>query len=135
MYEQLWPWLHLVSRLLFTMLFLGSAWSHLTKTGMLAGYAASKKLPAAALMVRVTGLMMLVGGILVLLGWHRFIGAGLIALFLFPTAFLMHNFWTVADPMARSNDQAHFMKDLSLAGAALYLMATSGYPWPLSLGG
>ena len=134
MYAQLWPWLHLVSRVIFTLLFLSSGWMHLTQTQMLAGYAASKKVPAAPLMVRITGLMILVGGILVLLGWHRFIGAGLIAIFLFPTAFLMHNFWTIADPTARANDQAHFMKDLSLAGAALYIAATSGSAWPLSLG-
>src|SRR3989338_3720297 len=73
----------------------------LSRERMLAGYAASKKVPAAAVMVRLTGLMILVGGVLVLIGWHRFIGAGLLAIFLFPTAFLMHNFRTIADPMAR----------------------------------
>ena len=135
MYVQLWPWLHLASRIIFALLFFSSAWAHLTQTEMMAPYAASKKVPAAALMVRLTGVMMLVGAVLLLLGWHRFTGSLLIAAFLFPTAFLMHNYWTITDPMARAGDRAHFMKDLSLAGAALYFAATSGYPWPFSLGG
>jgi putative oxidoreductase len=31
----------------------------------------------------------------------------------------MHGFWKVEDPMMRMNDQAHFMKDCALGGAAL----------------
>src|SRR5687768_8867042 len=131
MYEQMWPWLHLVSRILFASVFLTSAWSHFTQTDALAGYAASKKVPAPRMMTLLTGAMMLVGATLVLLGWHRFIGAGLLFLFVFPTAFVMHNYWTVTDPGMRANDRAHFFKDISLAGGALFVAACSGYYWPL----
>lgn len=34
----------------------------------------------------------------------------------------MHNFWTIEDPQARANEQAHFMKNMSLTGAALVLL-------------
>src|SRR5438552_8245022 len=135
MYAQIWPWLHLISRVIFTALFFSSGWAHLTKTAMMVPYAASKKVPAAAVMVLLTGVMILVGSVLLVLGWHRFIGAILIAAFLLPTAFMMHNYWTITDPMARAGDRAHFMKDLSLAGAALYFAATSGFSSPMSLGG
>ena len=135
MYVQILPWLHLFSRVVFTIIFFSSGWGHLTKTSMMARYAASKKVPAAAVMVRVTGVMMLVGSVLLVLGWHRFIGSLLIAAFLIPTAFMIHNYWTLTDPAARGGDRIHFMKDVSLAGAALYFAATSAFPWPMSLGG
>jgi putative oxidoreductase len=113
----------LVGRVLFCSIFLSSAWNHLTNSAMLAGYSKSKGVPAPRLMVIVTGFMLLVGGVSVLLGaWPR-AGAALLVLFLLPTAFIMHNFWTQTDPLARGNDRAHFQKDLSLAGAALMVFA------------
>jgi uncharacterized membrane protein YphA (DoxX/SURF4 family) len=109
----------LVGRILFCIIFLNSARSHLTKVSMLAQYSASKRVPAPKLMVVVTGLMLLVGGLSILLGLWVKVGAALLAIFLIPTAFIMHNFWTVADPMTRANDQAGFFKDIALAGGAL----------------
>jgi uncharacterized membrane protein YphA (DoxX/SURF4 family) len=135
MYGLIFPWLHLASRLVFVWLFLNSGWSHFTRTDMIAQYAAAKKIPAPRLAVQVSGVMLIVGSVLILLGWHRFIGAGLLFIFLLAAAFLVHNYWTIADPAARAGDRSHFLKDLSLAGAALYFAATAGHFWPLSLGG
>jgi putative oxidoreductase len=47
----------------------------------------------------------------------------LLAAFVFPVAFGMHRFWRLEDPMMRMNDQAHFMKDNALGGAAPALFA------------
>jgi uncharacterized membrane protein YphA (DoxX/SURF4 family) len=113
----------LVGRILFCIIILNSARSHLTKVTMLAQYGASKHLPAPKLMVVVTGLMLLVGGLSILLGVWVKVGAALLVLFLIPTAFIMHNYWKMTDPMARGNDQAHFFKDISLAGAAFMFFA------------
>lgn len=57
--------------------------------------------------------MILVAGLSVLLGLYVSIGSMLLVVFLLPTAFLMHNFWTLEDPQARQNDKGHFMKDLA----------------------
>lgn len=77
--------------------------------------------------------MILLGGLSVLLGLYVRVGALLLVLFLIPTAILMHNFWTIDDPQARAVDQAHFMKDLALAGAAFLIWYHGTGPW--SLGG
>ena len=54
-------------------------------------------------------------------------GAGLLALFLVPAAFLIHNFWTETEPMAKATQMAHHGKDLALAGAAmLYAVCVRG---------
>ena len=109
----------LIGRIHFCITILNSARSHLTKVTMLAMYTASKHIPAPKLMVVVTGLMLLVGGLSILLGVWVKVGASLVVLFLIPTAFIMHNYWVIADPMGRAKDQAHFFKDLSLSDCAL----------------
>ena len=124
----------LISRFLFSLIFLMSGIGHFTQAETMAEYSKSKKVPAPGLAVFVTGIMLLLGGLSILLGAFVNIGAILLIIFLIPTAFIMHNFWTVKDPMMRQNDQVNFMKDLALAGAAFliwYLYQT--VPVPLSL--
>jgi putative oxidoreductase len=113
----------LAGRILFSLVIIVSAYGHLTKTAGTAGYAGSKGVPLPKLAVVVTGLMLLVGGLSVLLGIWVKVGAALLVLFLVPTAFTMHNYWTISDPMAKAGDQAHFLKDIALAGAALMIFA------------
>lgn len=129
-------WLYLIGRVLFAMVFIGSGATHFTSYRSSTEFAASKGVPAAGLAVPVTGLMILIGGASVLLGVWMEIGTWLIVLFLVPTAFMMHNFWTFSDPTKRANQQAHFMKNLSMAGGALVLywvVQTFGYG-PFTLG-
>lgn len=128
-------WMHLLGRMLLGALFVLNGIGHLTKTGAMTGYTASKGVPAARVMVLLTGVMILVGGVLVILGWHRFIGAMLLVLFLFPVAFIMHAFWKETDPGARQMEMIQFTKDLALAGAALFIAYYAGHSWPMSLGG
>lgn len=113
--------LYLIGRVLFVLVFIGSGFGHLTQLEGTSQYAQSKGVPAPKLMSAVTGLIMLAGGFSVLLGFWMEIGTWLIVLFLLPTAFIMHNFWTLQDPTQKQMEMAHFMKNLSMAGAALVL--------------
>lgn len=131
----LFPWMHLVGRILFSMLFIGSGLNHLFKANDMVAYAQIKGLPAPKVATMVTGVMIVVGGVLVLLGWHRFIGAGLIVIVLLPTAFVMHPFWKETDPAMRQIEMSHFLKDMALLGAALFFAFYAGMSWPMSLGG
>ena len=63
------------------------------------------------------------GGLLVALGLWADLGALLPATFVFPVALGMHAFSRFDDPMHRANQQVHFMKNVSLGGAALALFA------------
>ncbi len=133
--EQLYPWMHLMGRILFSMIFIGSGLNHLMNSQATAQYAEMKGVPGAKPAVILSGLMILAGGIMVLLGWNRLIGAWLLVVFLVPTAFMMHAFWKETDPMAKQNEMAHFLKTLALAGAALLMVYYANDPWPMSLGG
>jgi putative oxidoreductase len=127
----------LIGRVLFATIFILSGIAHLTKLPAMTQYAAAFKVPQPKLAVVVSGLMILAGGVSILLGaWVR-VGALLLVLFLVPVAMYIHPFWGVPDPMQAANQQAHFLKNLSLAGAALliYYFATL-YPeaWVYSVG-
>ncbi len=113
----------LVGRVLFALLFINSGIAHFTQREAMSGYAQFKKVPAAKLMVLVTGFMILLGGVFVAAGIYADLGALLIALFLVPTAFMMHNFWTISDAQAKQTEMISFFKNLSLAGAALVIFA------------
>ena len=118
----------LIGRILFALLFLGSAFGHLTQTDAMAGYAASRGLPQPKLAVLGSGVLILVGGLLVLLGIWIDLGALLLVIFLLPTAFLMHPFWKETDAMAKQNEMVSFQKDVALAGAALLILSLyAGY--------
>jgi uncharacterized membrane protein YphA (DoxX/SURF4 family) len=99
-----------------------------------AGYAASKKTPAPKAAVLVGGVMVWAGAILIALGWHRFIGSGLVILFLVPVSLKMHNYWSQPDPAMRVVDRTQFWKNMGLVGAALFFAVYSRFEWPLSLG-
>ena len=113
----------IAGRVLFALLFISSGINHFTKNEAMTGYAKYKKVPMAKAAVYLSGLMILLGGIYIVLGFYADLGALLIALFLIPTAFLMHAFWKETDPTAKQNETIGFFKDLSLSGAALIIFA------------
>ena len=117
--DALWTVADWAGRILFAGLFINSGIFHLTGHKHATGYAKSKGVPLAGLLVALTGLQILAGALMIVPGWHPIIGALLLAVFLVPVAFIMHNFWTLTDPAQKAGDQAHFFKDLALAGAAL----------------
>ena len=113
----------IVGRILFALLFINSGIAHFTKNSAMTRYAQSKKVPLARVSVYVSGLMILLGGLYIALGFYADLGALLIAIFLIPTSFLMHAFWKESDATAKQNETISFFKNLSLAGAALIIFA------------
>jgi hypothetical protein len=97
--------------------------NHFTKLEAMTGYAKYKKLPAAKLGVLISGLMLVIGGISIILGYYADLGALLLAIFLVLAAVIFHNFWKETDATAKQNEMLGFMKDMALAGAALILFA------------
>ncbi len=113
----------IIGRVLFALLFISSGVNHFAQNSAMTAYAKYKKIPMAKIAVYVSGLMLVLGGIYIALGFYADLGALLIAIFLIPTAFLMHAFWKESDATAKSNERIAFFKDLSLAGAALIIFA------------
>jgi putative oxidoreductase len=86
-----------------------------------AAYAGSQGVPLASIAVPLSGVIAILGGLSIALGYKAKLGGLLIVLFLAPVTVMLHNFWMVSDPMAAGMQEAMFMKNLSLLGAALML--------------
>src|SRR5487761_1828993 len=110
----IFPILFLVGRIIVGGFFFMCGFNHLAKFNMMAGYAKSKGMPAPSLAVGGSGVLLLLGGASMLLGYHPTVGAILLVLFLLSAAFGIHNFWTVKDPQAKMAEKVHFLKDIAL---------------------
>jgi putative oxidoreductase len=122
-------WLAPLGRILFALIFVASGFSHFSRQTI--AYAASQGVPFAGLFVPLAGLLAIAGGLGVALGFHARLAALLLVVFLVPVTFKMHAFWTARDAMAAMNQQIHFMKNVSMLGAALFFLVMGGGPLSL----
>jgi uncharacterized membrane protein YphA (DoxX/SURF4 family) len=123
----------LIGRIILGVYYLFNAINHFTRLQMMSGYAASKGVPAPQLFVIVTGILLLIGGVSILLGFRPVLGVVALVIFFIPVSFIMHNFWAVQDPMAKMLEMVNFTKNMGLMGSALMFLAIP-QPWPFSVG-
>lgn len=119
----------LVGRVLFALVFLQAAPAHFQEETI--AFVGEQAIPFAEILVPLSGCLLVVGGISVMLGWRAKLGAWLLVAFLVPVTFLVHPFWAVSDPAAAAVQQAMFMRNLSMLGAALLI--THFGPGPSSM--
>ena len=112
-------YVHLAGRILFSLIFLMSSFGHFSEQTI--GFAASKGVPLANVLVPLSGIIEFLGAVSIIFGYKTKWGAVLIIVFLLPVTFMLHNFWTITDPMAQQMDMAAFMKNIGLIGAALMI--------------
>jgi len=120
-----------IARLCFSLIFILSGFNHISNAGMMTKYAKSKNFPSSKFTTILSGVAIIFGGITVLFGFWVQIGALILTVFLLVTAFGIHHFWTLEDPMEKMNDQNHFLKDLALAGAAFIIWYFGTGPWSI----
>jgi putative oxidoreductase len=119
----------LLGRLLFVLIFLMSGPRHFL--GQTIAFAASQGVPLASIAVPFSGVIAVVGGLSILLGYRAKVGAWLIVLFLVAVTPMMHKFWAVTDPMMYQMQFVMFMKNASMLGGALLLSQFGAGPWSL----
>jgi uncharacterized membrane protein YphA (DoxX/SURF4 family) len=115
----------LIGRILFAFMFLMSGVNHFAQSGAMVGYAQFKKVPAAKAAVLVSGLLFVLGSLSVILGIYADLGALVLAVVTLITAFKMHDFWAQADAQAKQTEMINFLKNISMAGAALFIFAVA----------
>jgi putative oxidoreductase len=118
-----------LGRFLFALIFLMAGANHFNKQTI--GYAASQGVPLAAIAVPLSGVLAILGGLSILLGYRAKLGAWLIVLFLIPVTLMMHKFWTVSDPMMAQIQMVMFMKNVSMLGGALLVSQFGSGPFSL----
>jgi putative oxidoreductase len=119
----------LLGRVLFALIFLMAA--PMNFSGKTIAFAASQGVPLASISVPLSGIIALAGGLSILLGYRARLGAWLIVLFLAAVTPMLHNFWTVADPIMHQMQFIMFMKNLSMLGGAIFISQVGAGPWSL----
>jgi putative oxidoreductase len=119
----------LLGRILFSLIFIFSGFSHFKKESM--DYAASHGVMMPEVLVPASGILAILGGISVLLGLKAKWGAWLLILFLVPVTFMMHNFWTLTDAGMKQIQMVMFMKNISMLGGALLISYFGAGPFSL----
>jgi len=109
----------LAGRLLFSIIFIIASAEHFSPETI--DYAVRHGVPMARLLVPLSGVLALMGGLSVLVGFQTRLGAALLVAFLVPVTFEMHGFWTAPDAATFLLEKAMFMKNLSMLGGALII--------------
>lgn len=123
------PIVTVAGRILFSAIFIMSGFLHFSQQEI--GYAAQAGVPMARLLVPASGILALVGGLSILLGYRAKMGAWLLVLFLVPVTVMMHNFWAVKDPMMAQMQMAMFVKNMTILGGALLISQLGAGPWSI----
>ena len=113
----------LIGRILFALLFVSSGFmAHLGAGGKQGvEYARSLGAPSPDLLVPLSGITIILGGLLVAFGIWADLGALLIVGFLVGITPIMHAFWKLDDPQMKAIQSAMFFKNTALLGAALII--------------
>lgn len=122
--------LPLVGRILLSLLFIWSGfgkWNHFAGT---AGYMAQHGLPFVHVLLVITIIIELGGGLLIFFGLYSRWIALLMFLFIIPVTLVFHNFWA-ADAAHYQMQLINFMKNVSIMGGMLMLAANG--PGPISI--
>ena len=113
----------LLGRILFAFIFIASV-PGLFGSAAIAD-ADAHGVPLARIAVPLAGIISLIGGLSIALGYRTREGAWLLVLFLVPVTLMMHPFWRASGAGAMVQ-QIMFLKNVSMLGAALLIANFGG---------
>src|SRR5262245_25169013 len=113
-------YLALVGRQLLAMIFMIASAGHFTPAQI--ALAAEHGVPMATILVPISGVIALLGGLSVLFGYRARLGGCLLVVFLVPVTFFMHNFWAAHDAATFRLQLLLFTRNIALLGCACQLV-------------
>jgi putative oxidoreductase len=119
-----------VARLLLALMFVASGISKLTGLQGTAGYIGSVGLPMPMVLAVGAGVLEVVAGVMLIVGWQARWAALALAAFTIMASLLFHNFWAMPKEQ-QFMQQLMFMKNLAVTGGMLFVFAFG--PGTLSL--
>jgi putative oxidoreductase len=87
-------------------------------------------IPAPQFMLVGAIVFLIAGSLSVVLGFKARFGAGLLLVFLILATYFFHDFWTM-EGQEQQEQTIQFMKNLSMMGAMLFIMANGAGAWSL----
>ena len=120
--------LTLLGRLLLaTIFFMAAVGNKIPHFSDVAKYMESAGVPAPQFMLAGAIVFLLAGSVSVIVGYQARIGAALLLTFLVLASYYFHPFWRL-EGQAQQEQMIHFMKNLSMMGAMLFIMANGSGP-------
>ena len=122
----------LLGRFLLSTIFVMSALGNkIPNFKQVAGFMEQAGIPFPSIALAGAIVFLIVGGASVILGYKARIGAALLLVFLALATFYFHNFWAVTDAKAQQEQMIQAMKNLSMMGAMLFIIANGSGAWSL----
>ena len=123
--------LTVVGRVMLSTIFLMSAVGNkIPNFSGVVGYMQSHGVPFPQMMLVDAIVFLILGSISVIVGYKARIGASLLLVFLVLATYYFHNFWAL-EGQASQMEMIQFMKNLSMAGAMVFIMANGSGPMSL----
>ena len=121
----------IVGRVMISTIYLMSAVGNkIPKFNDVQAYMTSEGVPAAAVMLAGAIAFLVAGSLSIMVGFKARFGATLLLVFLILATYFFHDFWNF-EGGEQQQQMIQFMKNLSLMGAMLFLIANG--PGPLSV--
>ncbi|MBZ5593662.1 MAG: DoxX family protein [Acidobacteriia bacterium] len=117
----------LLGRILFASIFVLASPRHFTAEGV--SHAAELGVPLARVLVPLSGLLAMVGGLSVATGFYAKKGAWALVLFLIPVTLGMHQCWNITESGPRHIQQSMFIENVSMLGGALIVASYGSGPF------
>lgn len=124
------PAVALVGRILLAVIFVVSGFGKVMHYSGTEAYMASAGIPMIGLLLPLSILIELGGGLLIVLGLFTRPVAIIVFLFIIPVTLAIHHFWDLPSAQA-AMQQIHFMKNLAIMGGMLMLAAYGPGSWSL----
>jgi len=121
----------LIGRLLLANIFITSGFQKISGFAGIAAYMDIKGIPMSELLLVLTIIIELGGGLCILLGWQARWAALAIFLFIIPVTLIFHPYWTYAEDEMRAQF-IQFHKNLAIMGGMLYVVAFGSGPFSVS---
>jgi uncharacterized membrane protein YphA (DoxX/SURF4 family) len=113
----------LAGRVLFAVFFASSAYGHFKNHRMMTGYAAQSGVPVPFVAGWPSGAWLAAGTVSVAAGIWADLGALMLAAFVVPATWFLHNFWKVDDATLRQTQRMSFLRNVAFLGACLAFFA------------
>lgn len=116
--------------LLAGIFFMSAVGNKIPNFSQVAAYMGSEGVPAPTFLLAGAIAFLIVGAVSIVLGYKARVGATLLLIFLAAATYYFHDFWTF-DGDVRQQQTIQFMKNASLMGAMLMIMANGSGAWSL----
>jgi putative oxidoreductase len=119
----------IVGRTLIVAIFiLAAVGSHLANYTETLKHMEEQQVPYPYILLPGALVFMIVGGVMVLIGYKARLGALLLLIFLGMASYYFHAFWKLPDGATKEAQTIHFFKNVSMMGAMIFLIGNGAGP-------